>query len=152
MDHLKYYNSAAMIGKAQCGLLLNNICEVFYRQLNDVRDGTIITCLEYIREYLMKRIVVVHKECGCRKWELTGIPCKHVVVAINYVNEKGRGFGILEEWVHIAYKLETLACIYSFKINGCCGKDFWPRIESTSVIIPPIHKPEVDRLTKKKVS
>ena len=27
------------------------------------------------------------KECGCRMWELTGIPCKHVVAAINYMNE-----------------------------------------------------------------
>ncbi|PWA40766.1 transposase, mutator type [Artemisia annua] len=174
MDHLKYYNSATydwlmkipaeqwsrshFSGKAQYGLLLHNICEVFYRQLNDVRDGTIITCLEYIREYLMKRIVdqcVVNmdsKECGCRKWELTGIPCKHAVAAINYMNENGRGVGIPEQWVHAAYRLETWACIYSFKINGYCGRDFWPIIESTSVIIPPIHKPQVDRPTKKKKS
>ena len=34
---------------------------MFNRQLNDVRDGTIITCLEYIREFLMKRIVVVQQ-------------------------------------------------------------------------------------------
>ena len=90
------------------------------------------------------------KECGCRKWELTRIPCKHVVAAINYMNEDGRGVGIPEEWVHAAYRLETWARIYSFKINGCCGTDFWPRIESTLVIIPPIHKPHVDRPTKKK--
>ncbi|GKE04147.1 hypothetical protein Tco_1396165, partial [Tanacetum coccineum] len=46
---------------AKCDLLINNICEVFNRQLVDGRDQPIITCLEYIREYLMKRIVVVQK-------------------------------------------------------------------------------------------
>nr|GEV27878.1 hypothetical protein [Tanacetum cinerariifolium] len=48
-------------GKAKCDLLINNICEVFNREFVDVRDQPIITCLEYIREYLMKRIVVVQK-------------------------------------------------------------------------------------------
>ncbi|GJY91262.1 hypothetical protein Tco_0506458 [Tanacetum coccineum] len=47
--------------KAKCNLLLNNICEVVNRQLLDGRDQPIITCLEYIREYLMKMIIVVQK-------------------------------------------------------------------------------------------
>lgn len=190
-------------GKALCGLLLNNICEVFCSQLNDVRDKSIIVCLEYIREYLVKRIVVVQqiiersvgqltptvqamvdrnkkeatdcvvewiaaslykvsvpnedhcvanldrKECGCRMWELTGIPCKHVVAAINYMNEDGKGVVVPEEWVHAAYSLETWARTYSFKINGCSSRRYWPRIESTTVIVPPNHRPQVDRPTKK---
>ncbi|GKE66064.1 hypothetical protein Tco_1520225 [Tanacetum coccineum] len=49
------------IGRAKCDILLNNICEVFSRQLIDGRDQPIVTCLEYIREYLTKRIVVVKK-------------------------------------------------------------------------------------------
>lgn len=48
-------------GRAKCDVLLNNMCEVFNRQLVDGRDKPIITCLEYIREYLMKRIVNVQK-------------------------------------------------------------------------------------------
>ncbi|KAI3746204.1 hypothetical protein L6452_08628 [Arctium lappa] len=42
-------------------ILLNNMCEVFNKQLVDGRDKPIITALEYIREYLMKRIVKVQK-------------------------------------------------------------------------------------------
>jgi hypothetical protein len=64
------------------------------------------------------------RECYCKKWELTGIPCKYVVATIYHMNENGRGFCIPEEWVHDAYKLETWAHIYSFKINGCSGRDF----------------------------
>ncbi|GJW26354.1 hypothetical protein Tco_0040165 [Tanacetum coccineum] len=77
MAELKSYNSGAydwlmkisaeqwskshFSGRAKCDLLLNNICDVFNRQLVDGRDQPIITCLQYIREYLMKRIVVVRK-------------------------------------------------------------------------------------------
>nr|GFC52195.1 transposase, mutator type [Tanacetum cinerariifolium]GFC52295.1 transposase, mutator type [Tanacetum cinerariifolium] len=44
--------------RANCDLLINNICEVFNRQLLEARDNPVITALEYVREYLMKRIVV----------------------------------------------------------------------------------------------
>ncbi|GKD36098.1 hypothetical protein Tco_1251607 [Tanacetum coccineum] len=49
------------LGRAKSNILLNNLCEVLNRQLLDGRDKPIITCLEYIREYLMKRIVNVQK-------------------------------------------------------------------------------------------
>lgn len=42
-------------------MLLNNICEVFNSKLVEGRDKPLITCLEYIREYMMKRICNVIK-------------------------------------------------------------------------------------------
>ncbi|GKE37573.1 hypothetical protein Tco_1460978 [Tanacetum coccineum] len=53
------YSYVLSIGRAHCDVLLNNLCEVFNRQLLDGRDVPIITCLEFVREYLMKRIVNV---------------------------------------------------------------------------------------------
>ncbi|GJS76849.1 hypothetical protein Tco_0726730 [Tanacetum coccineum] len=47
--------------RPHCDVLLNNMCEVLNRQLLDGRDNLIITCLEFIREYLMKRIVIVQQ-------------------------------------------------------------------------------------------
>ncbi|XP_071726928.1 uncharacterized protein [Rutidosis leptorrhynchoides] len=47
-------------GRAKTDILLNNMCEVLNRWLVDGRDKPIITALEFIREYLMKRIVNVH--------------------------------------------------------------------------------------------
>ncbi|GJU99244.1 mutator type transposase [Tanacetum coccineum] len=121
--------------RAKSDLLLNNICEVFNSKIVGGRDKPVITLLEFIKEYYMKRIVnvqsvidkytgpltptttritesikkeahlmkvkwnggnkyqisglfgdqcivdVVTKTCSCRKWELTGIPCKYVVTA-----------------------------------------------------------------------
>ncbi|GJX40560.1 hypothetical protein Tco_0255550 [Tanacetum coccineum] len=45
--------------RAKCDLFLNNICKVFNGKLVGGRDKSVITLLEYIREYCMKRIVNV---------------------------------------------------------------------------------------------
>ncbi|GKD69214.1 mutator type transposase, partial [Tanacetum coccineum] len=87
---------------------------------------------------------------SCRKWELTGIPCKHVVAIIYNMFENSIGAGIPEQWVHAAYKLETWAHVYSFKINPCNGREMWLVVESRTVIIPPIHKPQVGMPPKKR--
>ncbi|GKF37371.1 hypothetical protein Tco_0114129, partial [Tanacetum coccineum] len=52
--------------------------------------------------------------------------------------------------VHAAYRLETWAHVYSFKINPCNSREMWPVVESRIVIIPPIHKPQVGRPPKKR--
>ncbi|GKE04148.1 mutator type transposase [Tanacetum coccineum] len=88
--------------------------------------------------------------CSCRKWELTGIPCKHVVAAIYNMSKNSVGVGIPKQWVHAAYKLETWAHVYSFKVNPCNGRDMWPVVESRTVIIPPLYKPPVGRPPKKR--
>ncbi|GJX13158.1 hypothetical protein Tco_0204916 [Tanacetum coccineum] len=133
---LKQWTRAYFLGRAKCDLLINNICEVFNRQLVDGRDRTIITSLEYIKEYLIKRIVVVQKVIAKTvgpltpsvtkmKWELTGIPCKHVVAAIYNMSENLVG------------------------VNPCNGRDMWLVVESRTVIIPPLYKPPVGRPPKK---
>nr|KAJ0193739.1 hypothetical protein LSAT_V11C800405860 [Lactuca sativa] len=48
-------------GRAHCDGLLNNLCESLNSQLQKEREQPIITCLEFIREYLMVRIVTVQK-------------------------------------------------------------------------------------------
>ncbi|CAI9295116.1 unnamed protein product [Lactuca saligna] len=123
-------------GRAHCDALTNNLCEAFNNKIEEGRDALIINCIEFIREYIMKKIVKVDKEiqkvagplsptatiildkikskakqyvatfcgtgkyqvaglwqdqcivdvgqqsCTYKRWELTGIPCKHGVAAI----------------------------------------------------------------------
>nr|GEU90050.1 hypothetical protein [Tanacetum cinerariifolium] len=114
-------------GRAKYDLLINNIFEVFNRQLADGRDQSIITCLEYIREYLTKRIVVVQKviaktvgtltpsvikmfdaiKKATEKWELTGLLCKLVVAAIYNMFENSLGV-VVESRTVIIPPLYTL--------------------------------------------
>ncbi|GJS83998.1 mutator type transposase [Tanacetum coccineum] len=63
---------------------------------------------------------------SCRKWELTGIPCKHVVAAIYNMSENSAG------------------------VNPCNGKEMWLVVESRTVIIPPLYKPQVGKPPKKR--
>ncbi|GJT44201.1 putative transposase, mutator type, MULE transposase domain protein [Tanacetum coccineum] len=58
--------------------------KVFNGKIVGGRDKLVITLLEYIGEYCMKRICVVDvvtRTCSCKEWELTGIPCKHAIAA-----------------------------------------------------------------------
>ncbi|XP_052621581.1 uncharacterized protein LOC128127196 [Lactuca sativa] len=48
--------------RAHTDAMLNNMCESLNNKIVEGRDVPIITCLEYIREYLMKKIVTVQKE------------------------------------------------------------------------------------------
>ncbi|XP_022019139.1 uncharacterized protein LOC110919170 [Helianthus annuus] len=107
-------------------------------QIIGARDKPIITCLEFIREYMTKRIVNVKKlQAKCmgpltphatevfdrikkqasemsvlmvdtdKKWDLTGMPCKHTVAAIWDMSKNSIDAGIPEERVSDVYWLST---------------------------------------------
>ncbi|KAL4568508.1 hypothetical protein LXL04_024122 [Taraxacum kok-saghyz] len=57
--------------RAISDILLNNLCEVFNSKLIQARDKPIISCLEFIRQYLMKRICNVLKVIGKATGPLT---------------------------------------------------------------------------------
>ncbi|KAL4564105.1 hypothetical protein LXL04_028157 [Taraxacum kok-saghyz] len=52
------------LSRAISDLLLNNMCEVFNSKVIQARDKPIISCLEFIKQYLMKRICNVIKVMG----------------------------------------------------------------------------------------
>ncbi|XP_076927070.1 uncharacterized protein LOC143590494 [Bidens hawaiensis] len=74
----KHWSRAYFSVRPRCDVLLNNLCEVFNRQLILGRDKPVITCLEFIREYLMKRMVVVHKPIARTQGPLTPVAKKVV--------------------------------------------------------------------------
>ncbi|KAI3818709.1 hypothetical protein L1987_12524 [Smallanthus sonchifolius] len=187
--------------RANCDMLLNNICEVFNRQLIGARDKPVITCLEYIREYITKRIVNVKKiqarstgpltpaatntfdtikkeasqltvlmvdsakyqvkgsgsqcvvnvelkTCTCRKWELTGMPCKHAVAAIWDMTRNDMRAGIPESWVSEVYWLDTWKKVYSHVIDPIPGPEMWKRSHCPTQLTPPKHHKQIGRPKK----
>ncbi|GKA03366.1 mutator type transposase [Tanacetum coccineum] len=200
----EHWSRAYFSGRAHCDLLINNICEVFNRQLLDARDSPIITALEHVREYLMKRIVIVQKiiekcdgpltpavakvfdiikeassgcivdwngadlyqvkgflqeqyvvnlsqkTCSCRKWEISGIPCKHAIAAIHDMADNGNDVGIPEDWVHDSYKLATWKAVYSHKVNPVNGRELWSKFDCPTTLLPPKIHPQIGRPPKKR--
>nr|GEY86759.1 transposase, mutator type [Tanacetum cinerariifolium] len=59
------------------------------------------------------------KECSCRKWELTGIPCKHALAAIWDMAGNGEETAIPESYCHQVHWLLTWKDMYMFKVNPC---------------------------------
>ncbi|XP_052626741.1 uncharacterized protein LOC128133382 [Lactuca sativa] len=69
MEELKKLNSEAW--RAHCDALLNNMCESLNSKIVKGRDKPIISCLEFIREYIMRKIVMVQKEIDKANGPLT---------------------------------------------------------------------------------
>lgn len=180
------------------------MCESLNSKLEKGRDKPIITCLEFVREYLMKKLVNVDKAiekatgpltptamttlekiksaaneyraifcgggkyqvtgpwmdqcvvdtnqqtCSCKRWELTGMPCKHAVATIWEMRKNSSGVGVPETWVHEVYWLQTWKAMYSFKIQPINGRNMWEKTSCPTTLLPPKHHPIVGRPKKKR--
>lgn len=190
-------------GRAKCDVLLNNMCESFNSQLVHARDKPIITMLEYIREYLMRRIVNVlmlmdtaegpltpkatkkfdeikqqasrctvlwngehhyqvrgpagfgvvvdlrKRECTCRKYEITGMPCKHIVAAIwNKNMYSGKETELPETYVDPVYTVARWKEVYNYKIYPINGRTMWPKSAVPTTLTAPYHHKPIGRPKK----
>ncbi|KAJ9566366.1 hypothetical protein OSB04_002332 [Centaurea solstitialis] len=129
-------------------------------QLVDGRDKPIITALEYIGQYLMKRIVSVQKliensdgpltpnvvdklkeiKAEATKYQVLwngADECQ--VTAIWNMTVNGLDVGIVENWVDPVYWLQTWKAMYSFKISPINGRKLWPKSGCPTIITAPKH-------------
>nr|KAJ0187222.1 hypothetical protein LSAT_V11C900482450 [Lactuca sativa] len=67
----KHWSRSHFSGRAHCDTLLNNMCESLNSKIVMGRDKPIISCLEFIREYIMSKIVMVQKEIDKANGPLT---------------------------------------------------------------------------------
>ncbi|XP_052623814.1 uncharacterized protein LOC111889772 [Lactuca sativa] len=67
----KHWARSHFSRRAVSDVLISNMCEVFNGKIEKGRDKPVIGCLEYIREYLMKRICNFMKEMKKAKGPLT---------------------------------------------------------------------------------
>ncbi|KAL0375555.1 UNVERIFIED_CONTAM: hypothetical protein Scaly_0673100 [Sesamum calycinum] len=74
--------------------------------------------------------------CGCRKWDLSGIPCKHAVSAIFCQGED------IEKYTHQCYRVQTYLKAYQHPIFPINGRDEWKK----SDLSPPVPPKAVKRV------
>nr|XP_043638349.1 uncharacterized protein LOC122609365 [Erigeron canadensis] len=199
-----HWSRSHFSSRPKCDVLLNNMCEVFNRQLVDGREKPIILALEYTREYLMRRLAIVQKDidkcrgpltpvatglfeiikkeafkykatfngyakfevvgpwmdqcvvnmenrtCSCRKWELTGMPCKHVAAYIYDMADNQQKVYLPESYLDPVYWLNTWKKMYEFKIGPVTGKNYWPKSDWPILVKPPKHHVQIGRPKKKR--
>ncbi|XP_062018891.1 uncharacterized protein LOC133735500 [Rosa rugosa] len=74
------------------------------------------------------------RTCTCRRWDLTGIPCKHAISAIYMKREDP------DDYVAACYLKKTYMSIYSNLVQPVNSMDLWFRGED-----PPILPPQYTR-------
>ncbi|RYR10891.1 hypothetical protein Ahy_B05g079366 [Arachis hypogaea] len=83
-------------------------------------------------------------ECSCRKWQLSGIPCTHVISCINC---KGLD---MDAYVDDCYKKLAYVKCYESVINPLNGLDLWEKTNFDDVMPPPYRKPSHKPVKKRK--
>ncbi|GKA86562.1 hypothetical protein Tco_0808273 [Tanacetum coccineum] len=127
-------------GQVKCVVM----CEVFNGKLVGGRDKPIIATLEFARcdgplTPTATKILKANLNEAKKRWELTGIPCKHVVAANWNMSLNNQQAGIPEEWVHPCYRS-----------NQIRGRIYWPKFNVPTTLLPPEHHPQVSRPPKQR--
>lgn len=68
---------------------------------------------------------LLQRTYSCRKWEITWIPCKHDIAAMNDKINNMEECGDPRDWMHEYYKLSTWKEMYKFKFNPINGRNIW---------------------------
>lgn len=93
---------------------------------------------------------VNQRTCSCKKWEITGMPCKHAVSAIWDMRRNNGAIGIPETFVHECYWLSTWRNMYSFKVDPINGRRLWIKSPCPTTLLPPKHRVPIGRPKKKR--
>ncbi|XP_072087389.1 uncharacterized protein [Arachis hypogaea] len=192
----KYWTKSRFEFYPKCDALVNNMCESFNSAIVESREKPILTMLEDIRVYLMKRwaenrvliekykddilpriklklqkeidasrwwfpvaagiskfevirgrdkfvVDLLKKECTCRKFQMTGLPCPHAVSAINCAKDD------IRKYVSSCYTKAAYVACYTPMINPCNGHTMWERTTHPDVMPPP-HRVPIGRPKKKR--
>ncbi|XP_076902623.1 uncharacterized protein LOC143557434 [Bidens hawaiensis] len=64
-----------------------------------------------------------NKTCTCKRWELSGIPCKHVRAVAGFMKRNS------EEFVHESFLKEKYLKAYQFTIPPLPDEKYWPIVD-----------------------
>lgn len=74
------------------------------------------------------------KTCGCRRWELTGIPCVHAIAAYNKLELDPMDH--VDDW----YKVDTYLSTYDNLLGPINGRELWPTTDGPKLLPPDVKK------------
>ncbi|KAK4406336.1 hypothetical protein Sango_0640100 [Sesamum angolense] len=92
--------------------------------------------------YDQHTVDVLSRSCSCMRWDLTGIPCRHVISAIWCRNEQAKTY------VHDCYKVSTYLKAYEPVILPLTSQEFWLKCDLT----PPLPPSYENRLGRPKTN
>jgi hypothetical protein len=93
---------------------------------------------EFEKEYTVD---LTTRTCDCKRWQLTGIPCHHVIACCraDRINP--------ENLVHSCYTIDTFNRAYAYNLSPLRGRVFWEKMDAP-VIHPPLYTKVMGRPKK----
>jgi hypothetical protein len=79
--------------------------------------------------------------CACRRWDMSGIPCNHVIACLRHENI------LPEDRVHGCYSIAQYREAYRHIIYPCRDRSEWPKMNGRAVL-PPKYDKKVGRPPK----
>ncbi|XP_057719130.1 uncharacterized protein LOC130933515 [Arachis stenosperma] len=144
--------------------ITNNMTEVWNAKIVHYRGKPILTMLEELRCYIMRRMaqhkkalsmytgvvapvfeVQMHMKklgvhlgnstCTCNMWQLTGISCVHAMAAIAKRGDRA------DTYVHKWLKMDAFRATYGHSISPVYSEEYWEKSGEISSIPPKIKRP-----------
>ncbi|XP_008223227.1 PREDICTED: uncharacterized protein LOC103323046 [Prunus mume] len=145
---------------SKCDILLNNMCEAFngvlvedFGILEKTKKESAWCILKLVGDSLYEvknhdgsQVVVdlaMHC-CSCRRWDITGILCKHACAAIGQLNRD------LIAYVDACYKKKAFMRVYSPMVHPMTSEDLWPKCHRPP-LMPPLYHKQPGRQKKKRM-
>ncbi|CAL9001655.1 unnamed protein product [Prunus brigantina] len=85
-----------------------------------------------------------HFKTHSKRWDITGIPCKHACAAIGQLN------GDHIAYVDACYKKEAFMRAYSPMVHPMTSEDLWPKCHRPP-LMPPLYHKQPGRPRKKRM-
>ncbi|XP_019191044.1 PREDICTED: uncharacterized protein LOC109185560 [Ipomoea nil] len=89
------------------------------------------------------KVSLLQKQCSCRRWDLTGIPCSHAIAAIRKQRERP------EDYVHNCYTVDSYFRADEPAILPISSSELWPKTNLPAPL-PPKYKAQPGRPKKKR--
>ena len=77
---------------------------------------------------------LAERTCLCRRWQISGIPCRHAIAFITHLREP------LEKYVDMYYSVEKFRAAYETLIPAMPDKSQWPESNHGFFMYPPLLK------------
>ncbi|KAH7834888.1 hypothetical protein Vadar_020699 [Vaccinium darrowii] len=135
MDTLQKKRTAMMRYK---GLICPKIVKRIEKMRENEKGWIPRWCSDYEYEvtgpYGKYKVYLDKRHCGCRKWDISGIPCIHAIAAMGFNNLEPLDY--VDDW----YSVDTYLKTYDNLMGPINGREMWPSPDNVELLPPDVKK------------
>ncbi|XP_010424660.1 PREDICTED: uncharacterized protein LOC104709800 [Camelina sativa] len=143
LDMLEDIRRQCMVRNAKCFVIADRMKTWFTKRAHAEIEKMIVgagACQRYMARHNIHEVYqngvgysvdMNERTCGCKKWQMVGIPCVHDACVILGKREK------VEDYVNACYTRIRWKETYMDGIRPVQGMKLWPRLNRLTVLPPP---------------